>query len=120
MVLKTLIETGIEQGCDEAFIRRMVADGLRATAKLLTEGGFQPEQVIEMVATRQGLTWSASHTMETRGVFAGIRAGARAMTGRSYELRGEIVPDEHMGFSSPLSHRLSAHTMRRSRRLSRH
>ncbi len=98
MVLKTLIETGIEQGCDEAFIREMVATGLRATAKLLTEGGFQPEQVIEMVATRQGLTWSALHTMETRGVFAGIRAGARAMTGRSYELRGETVPDEHMGF----------------------
>ncbi|WP_270933462.1 pyrroline-5-carboxylate reductase family protein [Falsiroseomonas oryzae] len=98
MVLKTLIETGVEQGCDEAFIRRMVADGLRATAKLLSEGGFQPEQVIEMVATRQGLTWSALHTMEVRGVFAGIRAGARAMTGRSYELRGETVPDDHMGF----------------------
>jgi pyrroline-5-carboxylate reductase len=98
MVLKTLIETGIEQGCDEPFIREMVATGLRATAKLLTEGKLQPEQVIEMVATRQGLTWSALHTMETRSVFAGIRAGARAMTGRSYELRGETVPDEHMGF----------------------
>lgn len=97
-LLQTLIETGVEQGCDEAMLRRMMAEGLRATAKLLTEGKLQPEQVIEMVATRQGLTWSSLHTMESRGVFAGIRAGARAMTGRSYELRGETVPDEYMGF----------------------
>ncbi|MGG5822910.1 pyrroline-5-carboxylate reductase family protein [Falsiroseomonas sp. HW251] len=98
MLLRTLIATGVEQGCDEAFLRRMMVDGLAATAKLLSEGKLQPEQVIETVATREGLTWSALHTMESRGVPAGIRAGARAMTGRSYELRGERVPDDYMGF----------------------
>ena len=97
-MLKTLIETGVEQGCDEAFLRKMIVDGLYATARLLRDGGFSPEQVIDMVATREGLTWSSLHTMEAYGVFRGIRVGARAMTGRSYELRGEPVPDEHVGF----------------------
>lgn len=104
-VVKTLIETGIEQGCEPDFIRRMIIEGLYATARMLhgglggsAEDGIAPEQVIEMVATREGLTWSSLHTMEAYGVFRGIRAGARAMTGRSYELRGETVPNEYMGF----------------------
>jgi pyrroline-5-carboxylate reductase len=73
-------------------------EGFQATARLFKEGGFTPEQVIDMVATREGLTWSSLHTMEAYNVFRGIRMGARAMTGRSYELRGETVPDEHVGF----------------------
>ncbi len=97
-LLKTLIATGVEQGCDETFIRGMVMEGLQATARLLKEGNVTPEQVIDMVATREGLTWSSLHTMEAYGVFRGIRVGARAMTGRSYELRGERVPDEYVGF----------------------
>ena len=97
-LLKTLIATGIEQGCDESFIRNMVMEGLYATARLLRDGKLTPEQVIDMVATREGLTWSSLHTMEAYGVFRGIRMGARAMTGRSYELRGERVPDEYVGF----------------------
>jgi pyrroline-5-carboxylate reductase len=97
-LLKTLIETGVEQGCDEAFIRGLVMEGFQATARLFKEGGFTPEQVIDMVATREGLTWSSLHTMEAYNVFRGIRMGARAMTGRSYELRGETVPDDYVGF----------------------
>jgi pyrroline-5-carboxylate reductase len=97
-LLKTLIATGVEQGCEETFIRNMIMEGLYATARLLREGKFTPEQVIDMVATREGLTWSSLHTMEAYGVFRGIRMGARAMTGRSYELRGESVPDEYVGF----------------------
>ncbi len=76
----------------------MLADALLATGRLFVEGGRQPEELLGMLATHRGLTSSALHTMEARGVFAGIRAGARAMTGRSYELRGEPVPDEYMGF----------------------
>ncbi len=98
MIVKTLIETGIEQGIDPAFARRMVIDGLYATARMLRDPRFTPEHVIETVATREGLTWCSLHTMEAYGVFKGIRAGARAMTGRSYEFRGERVPDEYMGF----------------------
>jgi pyrroline-5-carboxylate reductase len=97
-LMRTLAETAVEQGCDETFIRHMLADALRATARLIAEGGREPEEVLGMLATHRGLTSSALHTIEARGVFAGIRAGARAMTGRSYELRGEPVPDEHMGF----------------------
>ena len=97
-LLKTLIATGVEQGCEEPFIRNMIMEGLYATARLLKEGKLTPEQVIDMVATREGLTWSSLHTMEAYGVFRGIRMGARAMTGRSYELRGEKVPDEYAGF----------------------
>lgn len=98
MLLETLADTAVEQGCDAALIRRMLADMLHATARLLTERALQPEEVIAMLATHRGLTESALHTMQARGVSDGIRAGARAMTGRSYELRGEAVPDEHMGF----------------------
>jgi pyrroline-5-carboxylate reductase len=97
-LLRALLDTGAEQGIDPAFQLRMLKDGLLATARLLHEGGFTPEQVIEMVATREGLTWSSLHTMEAYGVKRGIRAGARAMTGRSYELRGEAVPDDYVGF----------------------
>ena len=97
-LLKTLVATGVEQGCDEAFIRGLIMEGIDATVRLFKQGGFTPEQVIDMVATREGLTWSSLHTMEAYGVFRGIRMGARAMTGRSYELRGEKVPDEYVGF----------------------
>ena len=76
----------------------MVIDGLWAMARMLHDGGVTPEEVINMVATREGLTWSALHTMEAHGVPKGIRAGARAMTGRSFELRGEPVPDDYKGF----------------------
>ena len=51
-----------------------------------------------MVATREGLTWSALRTMEAAGVQRGIRAGARAMTGRSYQLRGEAIPEDYRDF----------------------
>jgi pyrroline-5-carboxylate reductase len=97
-LLKTLIQTGVEQGCDENFIRGLIMEGFDATARLFKQGGFTPEQVIDLVATREGLTRSSLHTMEAYGVFRGIRMGARAMTGRSYELRGEPVPDEYVGF----------------------
>jgi pyrroline-5-carboxylate reductase len=97
-LLKTLVATGVEQGCDETFIRGLIMEGIDATVRLFKQGGFTPEQVIDMVATREGLTWSSLHTMEAYGVFRGIRMGARAMTGRSYELRGERVPDEYVGF----------------------
>ncbi|MBM3526044.1 MAG: hypothetical protein FJX57_24100, partial [Alphaproteobacteria bacterium] len=98
LLLKTMIAAGVEQGVDEAFMRRMVIDCIVATGKMLRDGGLKPEEVIDTGATREGLTWSAIHTMEAYGVTRGLRAGARAMTGRSYELRGERVPDEHMGF----------------------
>jgi pyrroline-5-carboxylate reductase len=98
LFMRTLIETGIEQGIDPVFVRKMVIDGLWATARMLHDGGVTPEEVIDMVATREGLTWSALHTMEAHGVPKGIRAGARAMTGRSFELRGEPVPDDYKGF----------------------
>ena len=97
-MLQTLIKAGVEQGIEEPFIRNMIMEGFFATARLMKDGKLTPEQVIEMVATREGLTWSSLHTMEAYGVFRGIRAAARAMTGRSYELRGEVVPNDYMGF----------------------
>ena len=100
MLLSTLIKTGIEQGIEPGFARRMVMDGMWATAWLLHRGGYTPEQILEMVATREGLTWSSLRTMEALGVPQGIRAGARAMTGRSYELRGEPVPLDYRGFKT--------------------
>lgn len=98
LLLRTLADTAVEQGCDEALVRRLLADMLRASTRLLTEEGLAPEQVLGLLATHRGLTESALHTMEAHGVARGIRAGARAMTARSFELRGEPVPDGYMGF----------------------
>ena len=98
-LLMNAVKTGIEQGIDPDFARSFALEGLWAAARLLRESGFTPEEVIERIATREGLTWASLHTMEAHGVPEGIRAGIRAMTGRSFELRGEEVPDEYQGFS---------------------
>lgn len=98
-LLKNLIEIGVEQGMKPEYARKMVMEGAWATARLLKAGLMQPEEIINTVATREGLTWSAIHTMEAHKVPQGIRAGVRAMTGRSYELRGEPIPPDYQGFS---------------------
>ena len=98
-LLMNAVKTGIEQGIDPDFARSFALEGLWAAARLLKESGFTPEEVIEKVATREGLTWASLHTMEAYGVPEGIRAGIRSMTGRSFELRGEEVPPEYQGFS---------------------
>ncbi len=98
-LIMNVIKAGIEQGIDPDFARSLVLEGSWATARLLHDSGFSPEEVIDKIATREGLTWAALHTMEAHGVPEGIRAGVRSLTGRSYELRGEEVPPEYKGFS---------------------
>ncbi|MSO55117.1 MAG: hypothetical protein EXQ90_08395 [Rhodospirillales bacterium] len=97
--LETLIKTGIEQGIDPDHARRAVMEGNWATALLLKNSGFSPDTIISKVATREGLTYASLHTMEAHDVHGGIRAGARSMTARSFEFRGETVPPDYKGFS---------------------
>ena len=98
-LLDHLVKTGVEQGIDPDYALKFVLEGNWATARLLKNSGFSPKQIIEMVATREGLTYASLHTMEAHGVPRGIRAGVRSMTGRSFEFRGEPVPPEFQGFS---------------------
>lgn len=97
-LIQTLTDVGVEQGGERCFIREMIMEGMYATARLMHDGKLTPEQVIEMVATREGLTWSALHTLEAYGAKSAFRMAARSLTGRSFELRGERVPNEYIGF----------------------
>ena len=54
MLVSTLIKAGIEQGLEPEFARRLVMDGMWATARMLHGGRITPEQVIETAATPDG------------------------------------------------------------------
>jgi pyrroline-5-carboxylate reductase len=98
LIMKALLQAGIDQGLPESLVLEVAHEGLVAAGRMIRDSGYSPDEIINMVATREGLTWASLHTMQKRHVPEGVRAGALAMTARSIELRGESIPLEMQDF----------------------
>lgn len=98
LIIKELIQAGIDQGIPEDLARELACEGLVAAGRMIRDSGYSPDEIINMVATREGLTWASLHTMQKKGLPASVRAGALAMTARSIELRGEPIPPHMQDF----------------------
>lgn len=98
LVAKALHDAGLELGLSDPELSKLLATSIDAAGRMIGHGEWSPDEIISMVATREGLTWAALNTMVERGVPSGIRAGARAMQARSVEMRGESLPYELAGY----------------------
>jgi pyrroline-5-carboxylate reductase len=98
LLLEQLVALGTEHGLSADLCSRIVFEGFAAAGRMIRDSGYTPREIIDMVATREGLTWASLHTMQKRGVPEGVRDGAQAMVARSIELRGEPVPPEMADF----------------------
>ncbi|CAH1196650.1 Pyrroline-5-carboxylate reductase [Paenibacillus auburnensis] len=70
--LERWIEAAVEAtGIDEALVSRLAGEMLLGTGKLLTEGGFTPQELQERVAVRGGITAEALNHLRSslEGVF---------------------------------------------------
>lgn len=98
LMVDSAVAAGIELGIPPDLARDLAHAGIEATGRMIRGGGYTTAQIIDMIATREGLTWSSLHTMEREGFREATRAGVRAMVARSIELRGESVPADMEGF----------------------
>ena len=98
LMIKELIQAGIDQGIPEDLAREVALEGLAAAGRMIRDSGYTPDEIIDMVATREGLTWASLHTMQREGFPESVRAGAFAMTARSIELRDEPIPPHMQDF----------------------
>jgi pyrroline-5-carboxylate reductase len=98
LILNAIRDEGVVLGIPHDMAQGLVLEGIAAAGRMIRDSGYSPDEIINMVATREGLTWASLHTMQQRGVPDGVRAGVRAMVARSIELRGEPLPADMQNF----------------------
>jgi pyrroline-5-carboxylate reductase len=98
LLVDSAVKAGVELGMPEELARDLAHVGIEAAGLMIRRSGYSTSEIIDMIATREGLTWSSLHTMERDGFREAVRGGVRAMVARSIELRDEPVPAEMAGF----------------------
>jgi pyrroline-5-carboxylate reductase len=98
LIVEQMLKLGLDDGLPPDLGKRVVLEGIAAAGRMIRDSGYTPREIIDMVATREGLTRASLHTMEKRGVPRGVYDGARAMVARSIELRGEPIPADMADF----------------------
>ena len=65
---------------------RMFCDTMVGSAKMLTESGKAPDELIEMVSSKGGTTVAALEKFKETGFVTSLRAGMKACVDRAYEM----------------------------------
>ena len=83
---KAVVDGAEKQGMDRASALRLFAKVLEGGAKMLTDSGLSPEELIDRVCSKGGTTIEAINVFEERGVEDAVVAGMEACTKRTSEL----------------------------------
>jgi pyrroline-5-carboxylate reductase len=80
---EAMIDAGVTIGLSRPVSARLVAQTLRGTAMLVTEGGMQPVEVREAVTSPGGTTAAAVRELERAGVRAAVLNAVQAALDRA-------------------------------------
>lgn len=83
---KAVIAGAVEQGIDPAVAKALIAQTLIGSAKMLTDSGKEPDELIQMVSSKGGTTIAALNALYARGFEEAVLEGMRHCTKRAEEL----------------------------------
>ncbi|MBP5207122.1 MAG: pyrroline-5-carboxylate reductase [Clostridia bacterium] len=83
---KAVVDGAEKQGIDRETALRLFAKVLEGGAKMLTDSGFTPEELIDRVCSKGGTTIEAINVFDARGVEDAVVEGMEACTKRACEL----------------------------------
>lgn len=83
---KAVVDGAVKQGIDRDSALRLFAKVLEGGAKMLTDSGLTPEELIDRVCSKGGTTIEAINVFDERGVEDAVVAGMEACTKRACEL----------------------------------
>lgn len=83
---KILIEKAGESGIDSDTAKRLIAQTMIGSAKMLTNSGRTPQELIEMVCSPGGATLAGMRALDEGGFAAAVAAASDACVKRAYEL----------------------------------
>jgi pyrroline-5-carboxylate reductase len=86
VVIEALADGGVRMGLPRDVATQLAAQTVLGSAKLLIEGGLQPNQLKDMVASPGGTTIAGLHALERGGLRAALIDAVQAATERSIEL----------------------------------
>ena len=83
---KAVADGAEKQGIERGTALRLFAKVLEGSAKMLTDSGITPEELIDRVCSKGGTTIEAVNVFENRGVHDAVIDGMEACTRRAEEL----------------------------------
>ena len=83
---KAVADGAEKQGIERGTALRLFAKVLEGSAKMLTDSGITPEELIDRVCSKGGTTIEAVNVFENRGVHDAVIEGMEACTRRAEEL----------------------------------
>ena len=83
---KAVADGARQQGIDPDVALRLFAKVLEGGAKMLTDSGLSPDELIDRVCSKGGTTIEAVNVLEERGVHGAVIDGMKACTKRAEEL----------------------------------
>ncbi|MBQ6553580.1 MAG: pyrroline-5-carboxylate reductase [Clostridia bacterium] len=83
---KAVADGAEKQGIDRDTALRLFAKVLEGSAKMLTDSGITPEELIDRVCSKGGTTIEAVNVLDARGVHDAVIEGMEACTRRAEEL----------------------------------
>ena len=83
---KAVVDGAEKQGIDRDTALRLFAKVLEGGAKMLTDSGLSPDELIDRVCSKGGTTIEAINVFDARGVEDAVIEGMEACTGRACEL----------------------------------
>jgi len=86
--VKAIMEGAAEQGIDPEIAKRLVAQTLIGSAKMVLESGREPQELIDMVTSPGGTTYKALEVLTEYRFDEGIQEAMRRCTERAEELSG--------------------------------
>ena len=86
LLAKAMVDGAVEQGIDAQTALRLIAGTLEGSAKMLTDSGHTPEELIKMVSSPGGTTLKALDVLYDCGFEAALKDAMQACTNRAEEL----------------------------------
>lgn len=85
---KTIVEYADQNGISFDIALPMLCDTLKGSAEMLTNSGYTPDELIQMVSSKGGTTVAALNKFEETGFTDSLTAGMDACLKRARELSG--------------------------------
>lgn len=86
LMAKAMMDGAAEQGIDPATALRLIAGTLEGSAKMLTDSGHSPDELIRMVSSPGGTTLKALDVLYERNFESALKDAMQACTRRAEEL----------------------------------